>query len=79
MRPDVLRLHLVFPTLVGVNRVPVVLVRVDVSVPHACGGEPVKRGPKKGTRAVFPTLVGVNRIRATPAANCRTCSPRLWG
>ncbi len=52
---------IVFPTHVGVNRLPNQLVKVLSSIPHARGGEPPTPATTAASSTVFPTHVGVNR------------------
>ncbi len=51
----------VFPTPVGMNRLPPLKPRWGCSVPHARGDEPVRNQLADGLHRVFPTPVGMNR------------------
>ena len=69
----------VFPTPVGVNRLPAIPNQAAPRFPHTRGGEPDIFGVSETAATVFPTPVGVNRSHGVIFIGFSAFSPHPWG
>ena len=68
----------VFPTSVGMNRIPASILLPFLCVPHKRGDEPGSFPALCGELGVFPTSVGMNRLDV-PALNMANRVPHKRG
>jgi len=52
---------------------------IEVSVPRACGDEPLGDNRSRNALAVFPAHAGMNRCRIILVRRMDMCSPRMRG